>query len=297
VATVPRPEPANLRLKTQRALAGQDGYVPLTRDEETLLARRSREGDREATWALVMANQNFVRLIAQRYLRDDVDAEDLVAEGLLGLVDAAERFDPDRGIKFITYGVWWVKRAILRHLRTVGHPVHVPKYKEHEMLAFRRAHARLTQELGRKPTVREACEATGADESSLREFFGLAAPSESIDTTSPDAEVFLDDADGPEESAIRQDALERVSGLMHVLPRREREVLDARFELGEATRKTLATIGVELGLTKERVRQIELSARRKLREAMDDPSVVVRRPASHRGRSRSRRRTALARCA
>jgi RNA polymerase sigma factor (sigma-70 family) len=279
VATVTRtPHRDPLTEKAEAALAGRQGYIPLDPAEEKALARRAHRGDTDAAWALVLANHNFVRRLAQRYLRDDVEMEDLVAEGLVGLLEATERFDPDRGIKFITYGVWWSKRAMLRFLRTMGHPVHVPKYKEHENAELRRTHARLMQDLGRAPDVQELVAAAGADERAVHEYLALSGRSTSVEELCEDGDGGLPDGRaGAEDACIEADALDRLRDVLPTLPDRERAVLRSRFGLEGAPVKTLATVGEEIGLTKERVRQIEHGACAQLRAAIELPRASRRR--------------------
>lgn len=260
---------------TERALSGREGYIALSAEEENRLAERARKGDREAAWTLAMANQNFVRSLAQRYLRPEIDLEDLVAEGMVGLIEAAERFDGARGVKFITYGSWWIKRAILRWLRTFDHPVHVPKYKQHSLHEFKRTRQRLQQELGRTPGLDELCAATGQDVRSVQEHAGLSTPHASVDDEAiSDALSALDDV---ERLVIQRDALLRLDGAMDVLGEREREILTRRFGLDGEEPETLAELGERAGLTKERIRQIEKQACRRLAEAMEAAAADRRR--------------------
>jgi RNA polymerase primary sigma factor len=272
-ATAPHAPPApdatdSLHAKIRRALAGRCGFVPMTPAEERELGRRARAGDEEAQWALVMANANFARALATRYLREGVEHEDLVSEGLAGLLEAAVRFDPDRGIKFITYGAWWIKRAILRHLRTFGQAVHVPKYKHHELLELRRVHAGLAQSLGREPTLLELEAATGASPRELQELLGLSTPPASLEPDSVLGSLHAIDA---EAAAVRDDILARVRALWPELSDRQQRVLLRRFGLDGADHETLAALGDELGLTKERVRQIEKEACARLRLRLETP--------------------------
>jgi RNA polymerase primary sigma factor len=273
---------------TERAVSGETGYVALSADQERELIDRGRAGDRDAFWALCMANQNFVRSLAQRYGRADVDTDDLVAEGLVGLMEAAERFDPSRGVKFITYGAWWIKRAMLRFLRTFEHPVHVPKYKQHAWHDFRRAGNRLAQELGRTPTLAELREETGADEREAQEFAALSAGAEALDDPCGRASTLTDSGDGADVEAlvIQRDALMRLSQVLPVLTDRERLVLSERFGLESDEPVTLSELGTRVGLTKERVRQIEKEACTRLRLAMEGAGVV-KAPARRARRSRA----------
>jgi RNA polymerase primary sigma factor len=263
-----------------RALSGDEGYIALDRETERTLADRARRGDDQAAWTLAMANQNFVRSLAQRYLRPEIELDDLVAEGMVGLIEAARRFDADRGVKFITYGAWWIKRSLLRFLRTFEHPVHVPKYKQHELQEFKRARQRLTQELGRAPRVEELCAATGQDERSVREHSGLACTTSSLedDEVTTLADVAACDGLGDaEEMAVMRDALLRLDEVLPVLDDRERRILTARFGLDGSEPMTLSELGQQVGLTKERIRQIEKQACARLAEAMEDAVVAPKR--------------------
>ena len=273
----------DLATMTARALKGAEGYIPLSAAQERELAQRGKAGDTEASWALCMANQNFVRSFAQRFLREGVDLEDLVSEGMVGLMEAAARFDPDRGVKFITYGSWWIKRAILRHLRTFEHAVHVPKYKECELHDYRRARTRLTQELGRTPTTDELAQDTGRDASAIRECAGLSTAAESLDPSGSANEI-VDESSDVEALAIRGDALLKLDAALPCLTARERRILRQRFGLDGEEAITLSELGLQVGLTKERVRQIEKEACSRLREHMEEVGVVRSRTAA---RSRS----------
>lgn len=272
---LPNPEVENL---TERALSGDEGYIALGPQQEAELAARARSGDREAAWTLAMANQNFVRSLAQRYLRPEIELEDLVAEGMVGLIEAAERFDSGRGVKFITYGAWWIKRALLRYLRTFEHPVHVPKYKQHSLHEFKRARQRLQQELGRAPGLGELCAATGQDAKQVQEHAGLASAHSSIDDEAL-AESFCS-LDDTEKLIIQGDALLRLDEAFSVLDERERQILTRRFGLDGEEPETLSQLGSKVGLTKERIRQIEKKACLRLAEAMDDTAVARHRSAA-----------------
>lgn len=260
-----------LEQKTRLALEGETGFVPMDPAEERELGRRAQAGDIEAAWTLVMANQNFVRSIARRYKREGLDLEDLVGEGMVGLMDAASRFDPERGIKFITYGVWWIKRSILRFLRGAEHAVHVPKYKQYAMQEFWRTFRSLSTELRRTPTHEELRSVTGCTQQELGEYFALSATGESLDDEGSRAsESLASTATDAESLAVLASCRERLAKVFFVLDEREQRVVRERFGLDGAPARTLAAIGEDFGLTKERIRQIERLACGKLLSAMDD---------------------------
>ncbi len=264
-----------LEQKTLQALGGEMGFVPMEPAEERELGRRAQAGDANAAWTLVMANQNFVRSIARRYRREGLEIEDLVAEGTVGLMDAALRFDPERGIKFITYGVWWIKRSILRFLRGAEHAVHVPKYKQYAMQEFWRTFRSLATELGHTPTHEELLAVTGCSEQELGEYFSLSSNGESLDDEeSRAAESLTSEGADAESLAVLASCRERLGAVFHVLDEREQRIVRERFGLDGAPARTLAAIGEDFGLTKERIRQIESLACTKLLAAMDDVDVA-----------------------
>lgn len=261
----------DLDSKSRLALQGDEGFIPMTPEEEAELGRRVQAGDSEAAWTLVMANRNFVRSIARRYRREGLDFEDLVAEGLVGLMDAALRYDPERGIKFITYGVWWVKRSILRYLRGFEHAVHVPKYKQYAMQEFWRTVRRLQADLGRRPRTDELCEVLGCTEREVREYHALSTSGESLDDEAGSVrESLRSDGADAEGLAVLSSCRQRLARIFHVLDAREQRIVRERFGLDGAPERTLAAIGEDLGLTKERIRQLERQACRKLLDAMED---------------------------
>ena len=249
------------------------GCSTVSAEEERRLARRIRVGDHDALGRLVEANLGFVVLIAKSYAYCGIPFEDLLNEGNLGLIEAARRFDPDRGLRFITYAVWWIRRSILQAL-TEARLVRVPKYKTRELLAYRRRAQELGLRLERKPTREEMCCATGRSREEVEEFDALTSREISLDAPSPITEAPLTDslagATGRTvETQVQQKQLGEVLGwAMGLLSERERKVLHLRYGFRGTDDLTLEEVGRRLNLTKERVRQIETRARKRLRNIL-----------------------------
>jgi RNA polymerase primary sigma factor len=242
-------------------------------EEERKLARRIRRGDEEALRKLVEANLSFVILIAKSYNHFGIPLEDLLNEGNLGLIEAAKRFDPERKLRFITYAVWWIRRSILQALTRDSRMVQIPKYKAKELQDFRRALQKLEFQLEREPTREEICEATRRSRTEVEDLLMLMPRELSLDAPSRVTEVplshYLPAGDGDElESTVARDQLRgQVRAAMSFLEEREQKVLRMRFGFG-GPGLTLEQIGRRLRLTKERVRQIEIQARKRLRNIL-----------------------------
>jgi RNA polymerase primary sigma factor len=257
------------------------GRVPMiTHEREIELAKRIEMGDREAKRQFILANLRLVVSIAKRYVGRGLSLLDLIQEGNIGLIRAVQRYDWRRGHRFSTHATWWIRQAISRAVADKGRTIRLPVYVNTALNRIRRERQRLIQELGREPTVEELADATGLDPIRMIEL--QSAPGAPISLELPvgeDEEQELGDVLADTESATPEDLatsqtlkdeVQRV--LESVLTPRERLVLQLRFGLGNGQAHPLEQVGRELGITRERVRQIEAGALAKLRQ----PPVLER---------------------
>jgi RNA polymerase primary sigma factor len=251
------------------------GRVPMiTHEREVELAKRIEAGDRDARKQFVLANLRLVVSIAKRYVGRGLSLLDLIQEGNIGLIRAVQRYDWRRGHRFSTHATWWIRQAISRAVADKGRTIRLPVYVNTALNRIRRERQRLLQELGREPTEIELAEATGLDPIRMVEL--QAAPGAPVSLELPvgeDEEQELGDvlADtesaSPEDIATTQTLKDEVQRVLEsVLTPREQLVLQLRFGLGNGQAHPLEQVGRELGITRERVRQIEAGALAKLRQ-------------------------------
>jgi len=240
-------------------------------EEIAALEERVREGE-QARRRLIEANLRLVVSVARRYVNRGIPLSDLVQEGNIGLLRAVDKFDYTRGFKFSTYATWWIRqsvtRAIADHARTIRIPVHMIE----TINKMARVQGSLQQQYGREPTAREIGEAMEIPPEKVREITKILPHSISLDTpVGEEQDALLGDLiedEGAlelEDVAARALLREQMAGALHSLTPRERRVLQLRFGLDGGQHRTLAEIGQELGVTRERIRQIEAKALRKLR--------------------------------
>jgi RNA polymerase primary sigma factor len=249
-------------------------YALRTRVDEAALAPRIRAGDHDALDALVCANLRFVVIIAKQYQHRGVPLSDLIAEGNLGLVRAAERFDESRGVKFISYAVWWIRQSILQTLADNGHAVRVPAGQAGTMRRISHEASQLSQALGREPTQRELADALGMSEAEIATALPIARVSLSLDAPLGDDREgqlldLLPDDDGSSADRATSDAdlIAALHAAMDLLRGREAEVLTMYFGLDGRGERTLEEIGARYGITRERVRQIKDKALSRMRRS------------------------------
>lgn len=242
----------------------------LSREQEVELARRVRAGDEAAKQRLIEANLRFVVQVARRYLSRGLPLPDLIEEGNLGLIRAVEKFEPDRGVRFATYAAWWIRHAITRALANQARMIRLPVHVEMLLGRYVKEQQRLTQLLGRAPTVAELAQALGTTEEQVEELEEIRQPPVSLDAPlgarGQVADLVTDATADPTAAltALFRERADLVS-VLDDLAANERRVLRRRFGLEGNEPQTLEAIGRELGLTRERVRQIEGAALRKLR--------------------------------
>ena len=257
------------------------GRVPmLSHAQEIELAKRIEAGDKEAVQQFVLANLRLVVSIAKRYVGRGLSLLDLIQEGNIGLMRAVQRYDWRRGHRFSTHATWWIRQAISRAVADKGRAIRLPVYVNTALNRVRRERQRLVQELGRDPTEQELADALGLDVERLHEL--EAAPGTPISLELPvgeDEEQELGDvladetSTSPEEAATTRTMKQEVQEVLEdVLTPRERLVLQLRFGLGNGHTFPLEQVGRQLGITRERVRQIEAGALAKLRH----PKVLER---------------------
>jgi RNA polymerase primary sigma factor len=270
-AGIPVPPPEQGAEDAVRLYLRSIGRVPLlTREDEVRLAKRIEQNDMAAKNSLIEANLRLVVSIAKRYTGRGLTLLDLIQEGNLGLIRAVEKFDWRRGFKFSTYATWWIRQAVQRGVanksRTIRIPVHIVEREQR----MRRAERELVTKVGRDPTDEEVAKVARLTVQQVREVRAAARAVTSLDKPvgadegTSLGELVSGESDAPEEElsvSLRQEALEQA---LADLPERAREVLRLRYGLGGGDPQSLESIGRDLGITRERVRQIEATALERL---------------------------------
>ena len=249
------------------------GKIPLlTADEEVDLAKRMEAGEIYAKRRLAETNLRLVVSIAKRYVGRGMQFLDLIQEGNLGLMKAVEKFDYTKGFKFSTYATWWIRQAITRAIADQARTIRIPVHMVETINKLVRIERQLIQELGRDPTNEEIAKEMGIDVEKVREVRKIAQEPVSLETPIGEEEDshlgdFIEDetAVAPDEAANFTMLREQLDDILSTLNDRERKVLELRFGLTDGTPRTLEEVGKEFNVTRERIRQIEAKALRKLK--------------------------------
>jgi RNA polymerase primary sigma factor len=274
-----RPAPAEIgpseadRDSLDQYFAEVSRYPLLTADEEKSLAHRIQQGDQDAMEDLVRRNLRFVVSVAKKYQNRGLPLIDLIGEGNVGLMTAARKFDPDQGVKFISYAVWWIRQAILASLARQGRTVRVPLNRTADLSRVIRASALLRDKFGREPTPAELSQLTGISEEIVSALVALNAADVRLDAAvGKDSDRALierfsvEEMPNVEEQVLNRFRQSELSRALATLPPRDARILRLYFGIEGGREHTLDEIGKMLGVTRERVRQLRDRALRRLRE-------------------------------
>lgn len=257
-----------------RSYLHEIGKIPLlTGEEEVILAKRIEAGDKESTQLLITANLRLVVSIAKKYAKRGLELLDLIQEGNMGLMRAVQKFDYHKGFKFSTYATWWIRQAITRAIADQARTIRIPVHMIETINKYNKIQAKLTTKLGRKPTNKELAAELELDEDKIVEIQKISQNPTSLampigeDKDSSLAEILPDESSlSPDQAATSEYLKNQMHDILNTLQDRERRVLALRFGLEDGVSRTLEEVGREFGVTRERIRQIEAKALKKLKE-------------------------------
>ena len=249
--------------------------TPLLKPEEEIaLSKRIKKGDEQARKKMIQANLRLVISISKRYMRLGIPFLDLIEEGNLGLMKAVDKFDPKKGYRFSTYAVWWIKQAITRYMAEQSKTIRVPVYMNELIAKWKKTKEQFSQKIKRAPTDEEITKKMKISKEKMAQInFWLSSKTSSLEAPI-DAEGESQVLDLVEDqTAVSPDAeigrlldKERLGNLLEIMSAREREILDMRFGLADGKPHTLAEVAKKIGVSRERIRQIEEQALKKLRK-------------------------------
>lgn len=247
-------------------------FSMLSADEEIKLANRIAEGDQSAKNELVEANLRLVVSLARHYQGCGLSYQDLIQEGNIGLIKAAEKFDVSKGFRFSTYASWWIKQALSRAIADQSRTIRIPVHMTENINKFKKTERELLSQLNREPKIKEIADAMGISEKQAKEIQSYIVEPTSLDIQVGDDDdttigSFIEDTHfiNPESAYIKESNGDIVNEVLDTLSDREANILRLRFGIGGKKAMTLEEVGKEYGLTRERIRQIEAKALRKLR--------------------------------
>jgi RNA polymerase primary sigma factor len=262
------------------------GRTPrLTPQQEIELAAKIRNGDRKARALMISSNLRLVVTIAQDYANLGLPILDVISEGNIGLMTAVDRFDPSKGAKLSTYAAWWIRQSIKRALSNQSKTIRLPVHLGDKISKMRRVALQMSEELGREPTDDELAEEVGIASSKVSQLktasirpASLEAPISDDDLTEFGESVGDEEARTPFELLRDKDLQKNVGGLLEVLDAREKKIISQRFGFEGGARKTLNEVGKKLGVSRERIRQLENIALSKLRRALSQKETPIGLP-------------------